>query len=147
MQPGINNDTFSSESGDSQNDNNSQDTNKTSGNINERDTASSKQDNDHEKKVNDVSDNKKVENSWDAQSKTDNEDEDDWEDKQGLGETSSNRGTENNDWNDNDPVQRASGYDFDESYDIFAKDDYIDGDHSDYNRGNSRFRWNEPEEE
>jgi hypothetical protein len=145
MQPGINTDTFGSESNESQNDNN-RDTKHTSDNINERDTTSRKQDNDHENKVNDVSDNKKVDSSWEAESKTDNEDEDDWEDKQGLGPTSSNRGTEYNDWNENDQVQRTSGPDREDPYEIYAKDDYIDGDHSDYNRNNSRFRWEEPEE-
>lgn len=146
MQPGINTDTFGSEAGDNQNDN-SHDTKNTSATINERDTTSQKQDNDHEKKVNDVGNNKKVENSWDAESKTNNQDEDEWEDKQGLGTTSSNRGTEDNDWDANDQIQRASGPDYDDPYDMMAKDDYIDSDHTDYNRGNSRFRWEEPEEE
>ncbi len=146
MAPGINTDTFGSDSQERRNDN-SQDTQHTSANINERDTTSRKQDNEHEQKVNDVSDNKKVDNSVDAESKTYNQDEDDWDDKQGQGPTSANRGSEDNDWNDNDPVHRASGPDYEDPYEMYAKDDYIDCDHSDYNRGNNRFRWEEPQDE
>lgn len=144
--PGINTDTFGSDANESQNDR-KPDTKQSTENINERDTTSRKQDNTHEKKVNDVEDNKKVGNSWDAKSKTFNQDDDEWKDKQGLGPTSENRGTEDNDWNDNDQVQRTTGRDYNDSYDLSAKDDYIDGNHSDYNRGDCRFRWEEPEDE
>jgi len=42
-------------------------------------------------------------------SRTYNEDEDTYEEEQRMGSTNSNRGTENNDWDQNDQMQRSPG--------------------------------------
>ena len=93
--------------------------------------------------------NRTIENSWEARSKTFNQDEDSWEEEKGLGATVSNRGTQDNDWDANNPVQRSTGRnEFDDEQRNMAGDgDYIDSDHSSYNRNNDRYSWNEPEEE
>ena len=72
MQPGINNDTFSENNSDdprSGTQRNASENEKSVTNNN----VSNKQDQDHENRVNDVSDNDKVKNSWDAESKTYNQ--------------------------------------------------------------------------
>lgn len=145
MQPSINNDNFGSDNNSRYNNDHELQhvDNRT---INERDTTSRKQDNEHENRANDVYNNKRVEDSWDAKSKTYNEDVDDWDQKKTVGTTSANSRNDNN-WNNNNHVISALVPDYEDPYDIAAKDDYIDSDHSEYNRGNSRFRWEEPQEE
>ena len=44
-----------------------------------------------------------------AQSRTFNENEENWEEEQRMGSSSSNRGSEGNDWNQNDQMQRSPG--------------------------------------
>ncbi|MXN89867.1 hypothetical protein GR160_01390 [Flavobacterium sp. Sd200] len=90
----------------------------------------------HEQLVNSVT-NKKVKNSWDAQSKTFN----------GKAPKNNEEITERDRWDTNNNIITATGRDYEEPYDVYTKDDYIDSDHSEYNRSNSRFRWEEPEEE
>ena len=142
MQPGINNDNFSDENRDSEHtqpkpayDNK---------NIHDGDK---KEDAGHEENVNDVDNNNKVKNSWDADSKTFNQDKDSWEEENKDAETD-NEGTENNNWDANDQLQRSPGYNSndDETRDA-AAGDYIDSDRENYNRNNDRFRWSEPDDE
>ena len=153
MQPGINNDTF-----DGSRDGQNQDNDRTNGinpdsdnkqNITERNASTDKKENpDHEKNVNDVHDNDKVEKSWDADSKTYNQDEDSWDEEKGEGETTSNQGTPNNNWNANDQTQRSPGRnDSDEETREASADDYIDSNRESYTWNNDRFRWSEPEDE
>jgi len=105
---------------------------------------------------------KNTDKSHDKDSKTFNEDEESWDNRKDAETTTSNKGTEDNDWDQNDAMQRgtASRY-FDDSqnyktssrYDEYdehrdaAAGDYINSDHSEYNRGNDRFRWDEPQDE
>jgi len=87
-----------------------------------------------------------------------NGDEDTWDDEQDTAPTS-NQGTDDNDWDANDSVLRgtssryfddtldyksSSRYDFYDEQRDAAAGDYIDSDHSEYNRGDSRFRWSDP---
>jgi|GEM_PF-1804469 len=55
-----------------------------------------------------MSDMEKMDAS-EAQSRTFNEDEDNWEERQQMGSSNSNRGSENNDWNQTDQMQRSPG--------------------------------------
>ena len=75
-------------------------------------------------------------------SRTFNEDEESWEKKND--DETENQGTSGNDWDANNPVERSN----DHRYDDEQRDagDYISSDHSEYNRGNSRFGWYDSEE-
>ena len=89
--------------------------------------------------------NKKVDNSWDAESKTDNQDEDDWQTENDKAETE-NEGTEDNDWDANNPIERStSSNDITEDEVYLSADDYdyISSDHSNYYLSNDRYRWND----
>jgi hypothetical protein len=147
MQPGINNDNFSEESRNSQesnNANNDTDSNRiTSKNTDDKYADSEKQNQDHEMNVNDVQDNDTVKNSWDAESKTFNEDDDSWDDKKDDDATTSNEGTKNNNWDANDQMQRTPGYNDEEETRDAAAGDYIDSNHENYNWNDDRFRWSE----
>jgi len=83
--------------------------------------------------------NKNTDKYRDPDSKTFNEDEESWKNK-----NSGQQGTTGNDWDANDAVSRSKSYRYeDEQRDAT---DYISSDHSDYNRGNSRFGWYDSEE-
>ncbi|MFP9098652.1 hypothetical protein ACLI09_06315 [Flavobacterium sp. RHBU_24] len=81
---------------------------------------------------------KNTDKNHDPDSQTFNEDEESWKNKQG------NQGTPGNNWDANNPVERSN----EKKYDEEQRDatDYINSDHSDYNRGNSRFGWYDSEE-
>jgi hypothetical protein len=76
----------------------------------------------------------------DPDSKTFNEDEASYDNKPGT-KKASNHGTENNDWSANEPVERSVS-ESDEEDERWGAD-YISCDHSDYNRSNSRYFWND----
>ncbi|MFL9845738.1 hypothetical protein [Flavobacterium rhizosphaerae] len=94
---------------------------------------------------NQAGDNRNHDDYRDPRTRTFNEDEDSWKNKNQDKETTESRGTKNNDWDENDQMQRSPGW-HDEEEERRASGDYIDTDHSDYNRGNSRFGWYEPRE-
>ena len=140
MAPGINNDNFSEASKNNQNDNQA---------VNERNATSHDKFDDRNKATerddrdaNQTGEpNKKVDNSWDAESKTDNQDEDDWKAENEDAKTS-NEGTKNNDWDANDPIERSTRSRNSEEDEVYlSADDYISGDHTDYYLSNDRFRW------
>lgn len=147
MQPGINNDTFSENNEDNPGSGTQRATGQEKENYNGND-RSRKQDQDHENKVNDVSDNDKVNSSWDAESKTYNQKEDSWKEDNDKTAETSNEGTQNNNWDANDQTQRTGAHDFhDDGTREASTDDYIDSDRETYNRNNDRFKWSEPEDE
>lgn len=83
--------------------------------------------------------NKNTDKNHDPDSKTFNEDEQSWKNK-----NSEQQGTTGNDWDANNAVERGTDYRYDDEQRGAA--DYINSDHSDYNRGNSRFGWYDPED-
>lgn len=87
---------------------------------------------------------KKTDGDRPLKSQTFNEDEDSWE-RRNNAETKNN-GTPRNDWNENDPMERDKDYRYDDEQRDMSAGDYINIDHSEYNRGNSRYGWYEPEE-
>ena len=80
----------------------------------------------------------------DPRTQTFNEDEISWRNKNHPEETKED-GTPGNNWDARDPMQRTPGWEDEEERSASAGD-YINTDHSDYNRGNSRYGWYEPEE-
>jgi hypothetical protein len=96
----------------------------------------------------DPSYNKDTDKNKDPDSKTFNEDEASYENN---GDTSddedddddyvANSGTKGNDWDANNPVERSDSYRYDDEERNAS--DYINSDHSNYNRSDSRFSWTE----
>lgn len=78
-------------------------------------------------------------------SKTFNEDEESYENKKDGQKATSNNGTENNDWSANEPIERSVSERYGEENDEDERwgADYISSDHSNYNRNNSRFYWDD----
>lgn len=148
MIPSINNDNFSEPNKNNQTDNDwdnishSKDPQRMDGRIDDRDKDRYSDDRDTTQTG---EPNKKVDNSWDAESKTDNQDEDDWEAENEKAKTS-NEGTKDNDWDANNPVERSTrSNDLEEDEVYLAADDYdyISSDHSNYHLSNDRYRWND----
>jgi hypothetical protein len=84
--------------------------------------------------------NKNTDKYRDPDSKTFNEDEESWKNKN----SGQQEGTPGNDWDANNPVERGTDYRYDDEQRDAS--DYINADHSDYNRGNSRYGWYDAEE-
>jgi len=147
MQPGINNDNFGEESRDSQRNESQQPTSHEKKDSWDKKDGN-KEDVNHEEKVNDVHDNDTIDNSWDADSKTYNQNENSWKEENGEGAKASNAGSQDDNLNTNEEAVRSPSYNFidDETREASAGD-YIDSDRETYNWNNDRFRWSEPEDE
>ena len=72
-----------------------------------------------------------------AQSRTFNEDEETWEEEKRMGSSNANRGSEGNDWNQNDQMQRSPGRGGSEENRDASSSDYYERDRDNLNTRNN----------